>query len=74
MCAVSHSYGVGLVEAARVGTVRPQIFDVTAALPGGILPSGVAAERSSATCLSTLLYDLFPSLEAFIIFSLWRLL
>lgn len=27
-----------------------------------------------ATCLSTLLYDLFPSLEAFTVSSLWRLL
>lgn len=59
---------------AWAGTIHPQIFDVTAALSGAILPSRDAVERSRATCLSTLLYDLFPSLEAFAVSSLWRLL
>lgn len=71
---VSHLYGVGLGKTAPAGTVRPQMLDVTAALPRALLPSRVAVERSSATCLLTLLYDFSPLLEALPCSSLWRLL
>lgn len=71
---VSHLYGVGLGKTAPAGTVRPQMVDVTAALPRALLPPRVAVERSSATCLLTLVYDLFPLLEALPFSSLWRLL